>query len=232
MTEQEWLEGHAFYWMLGHLKENALTSARGRRRLRRFEYACLRLVWDLLDDDFRTWADLIERCAEKEMLQRDLNPFLADANSRLAVTASNDAETEARGAVVRALEGGGTKWRAWYVATGAGNALIRLRRIKAGEQVELTGFTGFTRIEQNARDRQLADLLREVLGNPFRPPAKRKWPADVRGLAQACYDDQSHYPLLADALADLGEDEAAEHCRLPGPHVRGCWALDLILGKE
>jgi hypothetical protein len=22
------------------------------------------------------------------------------------------------------------------------------------------------------------------------------------------------------------------HCRSEGPHVRGCWALDLLLGKE
>ena len=74
--------------------------------------------------------------------------------------------------------------------------------------------------------RRHADLLREIFGNPFRPPAKRKFPAEVRGLAQACYDD----PVLADALDDLGEDEAAAHCRRPG-HVRGCHVVDWVLGR-
>jgi hypothetical protein len=77
--------------------------------------------------------------------------------------------------------------------------------------------------------RRHAELLREIFGNPFRPPAKRRFTAELRGLALACYDDQSHYPLLADALADVGEDEAAAHCRLPA-HVRGCHVVDWILG--
>ena len=36
-----------------------------------------------------------------------------------------------------------------------------------------------------------------------------KFPAEVRGLAEACFDDATNYPLLADALADLGEEAAA-----------------------
>ena len=51
------------------------------------------------------------------------------------------------------------------------------------------------------------------------------------GLAQACYDDQSHYPLMADALADLGEEAAAAHCRQPR-HVKGCHVVDWILGRH
>jgi len=41
-------------------------------------------------------------------------------------------------------------------------------------------------------------------------------------------------PILADALEDAGCTDAAilEHCRGPGPHVRGCWVVDLILGKS
>jgi hypothetical protein len=89
-------------------------------------------------------------------------------------------------------------------------------------------------------------LLRDLLGNPFRvvPPL---WP-DVmswaqslaRGwamaLAQTIYDDRTYADLtvLADALEDAGCDNDAllDHLRSPGPHARGCWALDLILGKE
>ena len=55
-------------------------------------------------------------------------------------------------------------------------------------------------------------------------------------LAQRMYDSRefSAMPILADALQDAGCDSAdvLEHCRGPGPHVRGCWVVDLVLGKE
>jgi hypothetical protein len=41
-------------------------------------------------------------------------------------------------------------------------------------------------------------------------------------------------PELADALAEAGSgnEDILSHCRGPGPHVRGCWVVDLVLGKE
>ena len=83
-----------------------------------------------------------------------------------------------------------------------------------------------------------ADLLREVVGNPFRPTAfDPRWrTADVVGLARAIYEDRAfdRMPLLADALMDAGcdSDEILSHCRSAGPHVRGCWVVDLVLGQE
>ena len=54
-------------------------------------------------------------------------------------------------------------------------------------------------------------------------------------LAQGIYDDLEgeRMPVLGDALEEAGcEDEVIlEHCRQPGTHVRGCWVLDLVLGK-
>jgi hypothetical protein len=40
--------------------------------------------------------------------------------------------------------------------------------------------------------------------------------------------------ILADALEDSGctNQEILNHCRRPGEHARGCWCLDLILGKK
>ena len=48
------------------------------------------------------------------------------------------------------------------------------------------------------------------------------------------YRSWAELPFLADALEDAGCTDQAilDHCRSPGPHVRGCWAVDLILGKE
>ncbi len=83
-----------------------------------------------------------------------------------------------------------------------------------------------------------AHLLRDVFGNPFRPVAfDPGWRTDtVVSLAKHLYEsrDYSAMPILADALQDAGcEDEAVlAHCRDPQQvHVRGCWVVDLVLGK-
>lgn len=56
----------------------------------------------------------------------------------------------------------------------------------------------------------------------------------MRGLAAAAYEERAfdHLPLLADALMDAGcaDDDLLGHCRAAGPHVRGCWVVDLVLG--
>ena len=82
-----------------------------------------------------------------------------------------------------------------------------------------------------------SSLLRDIFGNPFRPvtfdPA---WRTDAAvGIAQAAYDSREfgNLPVLADALQDAGCDhpDVLAHLRGPGPHVRGCWVVDLVLGK-
>jgi hypothetical protein len=58
----------------------------------------------------------------------------------------------------------------------------------------------------------------------------------VKALARGIYDDRAfdRLPVLADALEEAGCTDAdiLGHCRGPGPHVRGCWVVDLLLGKE
>ena len=80
-----------------------------------------------------------------------------------------------------------------------------------------------------------------MFGNPFRPPAiDPAWLAwnnrTVPKLAQTIYDDRRYdvMPILGDALEDAGctDERIIEHCRGSEPHVRGCWVVDLILGKN
>ncbi len=87
-------------------------------------------------------------------------------------------------------------------------------------------------------DRLLADLFRDIFGNPFRPvvfdPA---WHTEhTIGMAAKMYDDRDFaaMPILADAPEDAGCDSETilTHCREPGVHVRGCWVVDLVLGKS
>jgi hypothetical protein len=83
-----------------------------------------------------------------------------------------------------------------------------------------------------------AHYLRDVFGNPFRPVAfPPEWRTDTAvALASQMYEcrDFSAMPILADALQDAGctSDDILNHCRGAGVHVRGCWVVDLVLGKE
>jgi len=110
-----------------------------------------------------------------------------------------------------------------------------------------------------------AALLRDLVGNPFRPVQIRGlgpcpncfhlpcacqnhwergpgagWLAwhngTVAHIAHGIYDDRAfdRLPILADALEEAGCDstDLLAHLRSPGPHVRGCHVLDLLLGKD
>lgn len=83
----------------------------------------------------------------------------------------------------------------------------------------------------------LCHLLRDILGNPFHfvTLAAHCLSATIVGIAQQMYEhgDFSSMPILGDALDDAGctSHGVLQHCRQPGPHVRGCWVVDLILGK-
>ena len=81
-------------------------------------------------------------------------------------------------------------------------------------------------------------LLRDIFGNPFRPvtldPTWRT--STVVALAQAC-TSRGTSPRCRSWRTPFktpGCDNAdiLDHCRGPGPHVRGCWVVDLVLGKE
>jgi hypothetical protein len=82
-----------------------------------------------------------------------------------------------------------------------------------------------------------ATLLRCVFGNPFRPahidPSWRT--AAVLDLARLIYERRQFdlMPVLGAALSDAGcaAPEILGHCADPGPHVRGCWVVDLLLDK-
>ncbi len=86
------------------------------------------------------------------------------------------------------------------------------------------------------RERQ-AELLHHIFGNPFHPiTINPAWiTPTVTALAQKIYDDRTfdQLPTLADSLVKSGRanQEILDHCRGPGPHVRGCWVVDLVLGK-
>jgi hypothetical protein len=90
----------------------------------------------------------------------------------------------------------------------------------------------------------LCDLLRDIAGNPFQETTSAGWrTSTVWTLAQAAADervlpeghlDPVRLAVLADAVEEAGCTDSVllEHLRGPGPHVLGCWAVDLLAGKE
>ena len=84
----------------------------------------------------------------------------------------------------------------------------------------------------------VTELVRDVMGNPFTPIKwDQEWrTSDTIAMARQMYDsrDFGGMGILADALEEAGCTTPAilEHCRSGGPHVRGCWVVDLILGKQ
>jgi hypothetical protein len=82
-------------------------------------------------------------------------------------------------------------------------------------------------------------IFHDIFGNPLRPVTfSPEWRTDTAlSLARTMYDgrDFSAMPILADALQDAGcdNDDILAHCRDPkATHVRGCWVVDLVLGKQ
>ena len=85
-------------------------------------------------------------------------------------------------------------------------------------------------------------LLHDIFGPlPFRPaaidPAVLAWNgATVKRLAETVYEERAsnRLPILADVLEDAGctDPDILDHCRSGGPHVRGCWVVDLVLSKS
>ncbi len=67
-------------------------------------------------------------------------------------------------------------------------------------------------------------------------PAWLRWNGGtIPKVAEAIYADQDfgRLPVLADALEEAGctNPDILSHCRGAGPHIRGCWVVDLLRGR-
>jgi hypothetical protein len=87
----------------------------------------------------------------------------------------------------------------------------------------------------------LSEILDDLAGPlprpaPLRPCWLQRNGGIVSRMAQVIHADRtfSDLPILADALEEAGCDrtDILSHCRGGGAHARGCWILDLLLGKE
>jgi hypothetical protein len=220
MTEEQWLTAPAPLPMLGYVR---LLGDDRKRRL--FACACARRVWDLLTDAASERAvATAERYADGLAGKKELHAALAEAR---------DAVRAAR--LLDARHGNAVACAAMTVT----DSILTLDRQAAW----LAAYARATnRAELRAELRVQADLVRDLFGNPFRPPvavdaAWLEWDGGaVRRLAHTVYAERAfdHLPVLADALEDAGcaDADLLGHLRGRGAHALGCWALDLLLGKD
>jgi hypothetical protein len=220
MTEREWLTADNPKPMLKELQgRKANRKAAGRRKLVLFGCACCRRISHLMTDRGHRWLEAAEKAADGERVKIESMGAIDNCDPRSQADCS-----------AHFLHSSNVMIAA---ACGAERALVwELRR-----QAKEAG------TRSDAAERQLyprekavqAGLLREIFGNPFQPPPPRTFPAHAVGLAQSCYaafpEVSVDFLILADALEELGEEAAAEHCP-EKEHVKGCHMLDWILGKS
>ena len=224
MTDAEWQQSRNLV-----TRVRAIDPCRFDRKLRLFAVACCRRVADLLrDPDARALLELVEGVADGA----------ADPESLRPVWGEVPWYPHAEGAVKLAAALDCASWRA--SADCYRRAAQDAEAATAGAMAGDTAADAQAKYERRGRERaaQLA-LLRDVVGSPFRAVTFLPvWGTDTAvALARQMYEsrDFSAMPILADALQDAGCDSEAilSHCRdASATHVRGCWVVDLVLGKE
>jgi hypothetical protein len=225
MTEPVWMD-----WSgdPGNLL-NPVRDRIGDRKIRLFACACCRRVWPMLTDSSSQKAVTVaELFADGRATPEELSCAAATARTAAFNAATAATFSPAAHAATCAWYAASSAWSVAFAASNRAAACV-------GREKES---------EQRAQCR----LFRDVVPNPFRaaPAVDPEWltwqGGAVQELAQAAYEerrlpegtlDPQRLAVLADALEDAGrmDAELLGHLRGPGVHVRGCWAVDLLLAK-
>jgi hypothetical protein len=226
MTESEGLASLSIEFLVAHLPENVVA-----RKFRLALCACLRSpgVWPLLvSKSSRRALEVCEQFADGEVGPKDRRAALTRAHGAWGrigpLTPLQYAAAELASTTC------------WANRTLLRGGPVVLRRLASQPE-------GHRQLGQNLAS--AVPLLLDIFGNRFRKVIfKPVSPTPtVLSLAQAAYDerllpsgelDRDRLGIVGDALEDAGCEDAyfLGHLRGGGPHVRGCWALDSLLGKE
>jgi hypothetical protein len=258
MTEVEWLECTDVQKMLTFVAWSLGEKADRKSRL--FAVACSRRVSHrMADERSREAIDVAERYADGmatlEQLQHANAQAKAATDGRYTehLDYESDYDPDASYAAATAYFASYHRLcpihyfsRGWFRGCADGTAYYAAEVV--GEQaVEGLATTHSQSEFQVAWDEasrseavQQCQFLLCIFGNPFRPvainPAWLAWnDRTIPKIAQAIYDERAfdRLPILADALEEAGcaNQDILAHCRQSGEHVRGCWAVDLILRR-
>lgn len=246
MTEAEWLACEEPGPMLDFLKGKASD-----RKVRLFSISCCRRIWQFLDSpSSRNVVEVMEQVVEGAALEAHLEAAAEGAKAYRDSARGRRSEIGcgaafAAASITEDYPGEEEVWSASRTALCTQNCFgwVAYEVCISDQQEERARLAQET--ADAAEGMVLSHVLRDIIGNPFLPKrlSPRYATADVVRLAAMAYDvralpsgelDSARLAVLSDALEDAGCTDAdiLSHLRLPGPHVRGCWALDLLLGKS
>jgi hypothetical protein len=238
MTEDDWDACTDARELLRHLGEGA-----SRRKLRLFACACCGRIEHLLRDreGSRRALEMSERYADglvsrEEMVEAE-GWACREAEESDALRATGRAAWAVRAATWVGFAGflEGARHVEWHAAWDA------VTLANAARYEEGYGLRAALREDEGG---YYLLRLRDIFGPlPFRAvtsdPAWLRWSGGtVQRLAVSAYEERDFSPerlgVLADALEDAGcaDPDVLTHCRTGGVHVKGCWVVDLLLGKE
>ncbi len=243
MTEAEWLGCSDPEEMFEHLEPTGLLT---QRKLRLFEVVCCRRFTSRLPAPVLVNAlDVAEQFADGLVTTAELSHIHEAARELEAESAMNEegnSETDALHHGAKAVGDATSPNNSDYssgildVIDHAVNAVAYASPAYPKDNHE-EAVALFQRVRAS-ESRSLAAIICDIFGNPFRPVVlDLAWRTDTAvSLARGMYEsrDFSAMPILADALQDARCDstDILAHCRSAGPHVRGCWVVDLVLGRE
>jgi hypothetical protein len=222
MTEEEWLSDETSGRLLEHTRR--IQGLTPRARGRKYRLAAVEIVRAILGigSDARVAAvvEAVERLCEEQCTLREVA-----------------AAVQATGFQVRSDTW--PNWGALVHYLGADEAFSGVRGIAGATQLERRWEGPPMPLSRPAFVAVQCRIIREVFGNPFRATDfDPDWRTDTAvALARQMYESRefSAMPILADALQDAGcdDEEALAHCRDTNQvHVRGCWVVDLVLGRS
>jgi len=237
MTEAEWLSHDNTYRMLVYMPGKASD-----RKLRLLAVAWCRRAWGLFAEEHSRRA--------VELAERDIEG-LADREA-VGIAARGEAAAWMEILPPERVAAAHPAHAAWAALTGgrrdSGAATANPPIDPADAIAEAGHRLAIASTDPGDVTPGQAAIVRCIFGNPFRPVAvEPSWLAwrdrAVVKMAQAAYDDRllpaghldpAGLAVLADALEDAGctDADVLGHLRGPGPHVRGCWVVDLLLGKD
>ncbi len=230
MTESEWWQCQQPRKMLQFLLAGGQLSG---RKARLFAVAACRRIWHLLPDDrSRTAVEVAEQYADGEATRKEL------AAAQKAIWGINcvygTSDRQAASAAARYAAGKQRYYSTSNAASAASSAVRLTCQGNLAAQMEVL----------QAEAASQAELCRDIFGPlPFRDVAVSAavlaWnDGCVVKMASSLYQERDFVPprlgVLADALEEAGvaDEEMLGHLRGPGPHCRGCWCVDLLLGKK
>jgi hypothetical protein len=237
MTEAEWRVCNDPLVMLAHLRSKA-----SNRKGRLFGCACCYRIWHLLGEESRAAVKLAEEYADELIDPEELDSARVAAMNaagfgpwewvaRLGSVADQVASLAFDVVTEAALD-------AWEESLAEQQMTEEEARLSAPYESYYPPPVEAALAEYGT---YMCAVIRDIFGNPFRPvtidPAILRWnDGCVVKITEAIYAERrfTDLPILADALEDAGcaNADLLKHCREPGQHVRGCWVVDLLLGKS